>query len=351
MQHEGSGLVQHEQVDASYLERRKLKRSARLDSPLGLGVGAVISGDYAGWNNGLTQGGFWGLAIATLLMGAMYFCMVFSIAELSAALPHAGGFASFTRNAVGPFGAFVCGITNSIEYIVTPAVIVFYIGGYMQKLIPGVPDYVWWLCFYGVFVGINVYGVALTLRVSLVMTLIAVIVLTVFYVSSFASDSFHIANLFNVAADPGQSAKWLPKGWHGVFVSLPFAIWFFLAIEELPLAAEEAHQRGERRSQSVDLGHRYAHDLGAVYARDEHRRWRSGKNGQIDCCIGGRFSSDFRQGHDNHSDDARGLDGPDCELPQHHLRLRSNSLRPFAGGIPAALDQRYEPEPYAAYCA
>jgi ethanolamine permease len=241
MQQEGSGLVQHEQVDANYLERRKLKRSAGWILLWALGVGAVISGDYAGWNNGLAHGGFWGLAIATLLMGTMYFCMIFSIAELSAALPHAGGFASFTRNAMGPFGAFICGVTNTIEYIVTPAVIVFYIGGYMEKLIPGIPDYVWWLCYYGVFVGINIYGVALTLRVSLVMTLIAVIVLAIFYISSFATGSFHIANLFDVAADPGQSAHWLPKGWHGVFVSLPFAIWFFLAVEELPLAAEEAH--------------------------------------------------------------------------------------------------------------
>ena len=27
----------------------------------------------------------------------------------------------------------------------------------------------------------------------------------------------------------------------GVFFALPFAIWFYLAIEELPLAAEESH--------------------------------------------------------------------------------------------------------------
>jgi ethanolamine permease len=32
----------------------------------------------------------------------------------------------------------------------------------------------------------------------------------------------------------------LPEGWLGVLRALPFAIWFFLAIEELPLAAEEA---------------------------------------------------------------------------------------------------------------
>ncbi|MEZ6046723.1 MAG: hypothetical protein R3C11_14330 [Planctomycetaceae bacterium] len=61
---------------------------------VGNGVGAVISRNYGGWNTGLAQGGFGGLAIGTVLMAVMYLCMVFTIAELSAALPHAGGFFS-----------------------------------------------------------------------------------------------------------------------------------------------------------------------------------------------------------------------------------------------------------------
>ncbi len=81
----------------------------------------------------------------------------------------------------------------------------------------------------------------MTLRVSLAATLVAVAVLLVFFVSVLATGAFHWENLLNVAADPGQSARWLPRGWYGVFATLPFAIWFFLAIEQLPLAAEEAH--------------------------------------------------------------------------------------------------------------
>jgi ethanolamine permease len=63
----------------------------------------------------------------------------------------------------------------------------------------------------------------------------------VFYVSALTTGAFDRNLLFNVPADAGQSADWLPKGWYGVFAALPFAIWFFLAIEQLPLAAEEAH--------------------------------------------------------------------------------------------------------------
>ncbi|MBW2211012.1 MAG: hypothetical protein JRG67_08180 [Deltaproteobacteria bacterium] len=44
----------------------------------------------------------------------------------------------------------------------------------------------------------------------------------------------------NIEPEPGQS-RWLPRGPSGILSALPFAIWFFLAIEQLPLAGEEAH--------------------------------------------------------------------------------------------------------------
>src|SRR5690606_27193143 len=99
-----TGIARYDDVDSRYLERRQLKKSASWGRLWALGVGAVISGEYGGWNPGLKYGGFGGLTIATLLMTAMYVCMVFTIAELSAALPHAGGFFSFTRQAFGPVG-------------------------------------------------------------------------------------------------------------------------------------------------------------------------------------------------------------------------------------------------------
>jgi hypothetical protein len=95
------GIVRYEDVDREYFEKRKLRKSAGWILLWALGVGAVISGDFAGWNAGLKHGGFGGLAVGTVVMAVMYVCMVFTIAELSAALPHAGGFFSFTRPSVG----------------------------------------------------------------------------------------------------------------------------------------------------------------------------------------------------------------------------------------------------------
>ncbi|MGB9632567.1 MAG: ethanolamine permease [Chloroflexaceae bacterium] len=234
------GGVTYEQVGAEYLAQRRLRKSAGWVLLWALGVGAVISGDFFGWNYGLSAGGFGGLLLATFVVAIMYLCMVYSIAELSAALPHAGGFYSFTRNAFGPTLGFVNGVADIIEYVVTPAVIVTSIAAYMQTIFSSVPLYVWWVVFYALFVGINVLGTALTLRVGLIVTLLAIATLVVFYIGAVVSGAFSWDLVFNIAPTPGNSA-FLPFGWYGVFAALPFAIWFYLAIEQLPLAAEESH--------------------------------------------------------------------------------------------------------------
>jgi ethanolamine permease len=241
MKERTDGLARYEQVDEDYLEKRQLRKSAGWILLWALGVGAVISGDFYGWHFGLAVGGFWGLAIATLIMAAMYVCMVFSIAELSAALPHAGGFYSFVRNAMGPTAGFICGVTDTIEYVITPAVIVVGIGSYLSKLVPGVPVWVWWMAAYSLFVAINCYGVELTLKVGLVITSLAAAVLIVFYITAVVTGAFQWELLFNIEPIPGNTARGLPFGPFGIIAALPAAIWFYLAIEQLPLAAEESH--------------------------------------------------------------------------------------------------------------
>ena len=236
------GMVHHEEVDQQYLERRKLKPSAGWILLAAMGVGAVISGDFFGWHFGLKYG-FRAMAIATVAMATMYFCMVYTIAELSACLPHAGGFFSFTRNAFGPLGGFICGLTDTIEYVLTPAVVVTAISGYLTLLMyegSGEQAPFWvtlsiWVCAYLFFVGINIRGASLTLRMGLVITALAAAVLVTFYAGALASDSFDFQAALNTEPEQGGA---FPIS--GIFAALPFAIWFYLAIEQLPLAAEES---------------------------------------------------------------------------------------------------------------
>jgi ethanolamine permease len=233
------GFTTYEKVPESYLKQRRLKGNANQFLLWSLGVGAVISGDFYGWNFGLATGGFWGLATATILMAIMYICMVYSIAELSAALPHAGGFYSFVRSAFGAFWGYICGVAMLIEYVVTPAVIVVGITGYIKPFISTIPTYLVWLVIYAIFVSINIWSTRLTFLVSFFLTIVSVMMLGIFYIIILSSGVFNPELLFNIPADPGQLATWLPKGTPGIFAAIPYAIWFYLAIEQLPLAAEE----------------------------------------------------------------------------------------------------------------
>ena len=120
--------AEYEQVESDYMEKRQLRSGAAGWVLLaGLGVAYVISGDFAGWNFGLAEGGWGGLLIAALLMGVMYTCMVFGLAEMSSALPVAGAGYGFARRALGPWGGFLTGTAILIEYAIAPAAIVCFI--------------------------------------------------------------------------------------------------------------------------------------------------------------------------------------------------------------------------------
>jgi len=235
--------VTYQKADASYLAKRGLKRYAGVWTLWALGVGAVISGDFFGWNFGLAVGGFGGLLIATIITAIMYIGLCFSIAEMSPALPHTGGAYSFSRTAMGPWAGYITGLAENMEYVLTPAVLVVGIGGYLGSIFNSmfgieIPDPLWWLFSYAIFVGINIIGVEITFKFTVVTTFLALAVLMVFWIG--AIPHFSLDHALDIAPEAGNSI-WLPFGWSGVAAALPFAIWFYLAIEQLPLAAEEAH--------------------------------------------------------------------------------------------------------------
>jgi ethanolamine permease len=226
---------------AAYLQRRQLRSgSAGWLLLAGLGVGYVISGDYSGWNFGLEQGGFGGLAIAAVVIAGMYLALVLGMAELSSALPAAGGGYTFARRALGAWGGFATGTAILIEYSIAPAAIATFIGAYVESLgLFGITSG-WWiyLAAYALFIGIHLAGVGEALKVMFVITAVALVGLVVFAVA--AAAHFDVANLTNIApTDAVGASEFLPHGYLGIWAAIPFAIWFFLAVEGVPLAAEE----------------------------------------------------------------------------------------------------------------
>ena len=258
-----TGSVTYREVDGAFFDKRGLRRYAGVWSLWALGVGAVISGHFSGWNLGLAAGGWGGMAVAAVIIAIMYLGLVFSIAEMAPALPHTGGAYSFARTALGPWGGFVTGLAENVEYVLTPAVIVFFIGSYLGAILGTGPQWqpVYWIGAYVVFVALNISGVELSFRFSVVVTLAALVVLVVFWLSALpAADVGRWA--LNIGAGPDgkpvQLAEgkgpFLPFGWSGVLATLPFAVWLFLAIEQLPLAAEESVEPKRDMSRGIIAG-------------------------------------------------------------------------------------------------
>lgn len=247
------GSVEYREVSQDYFDQRGLRRHAGVFALWSLGVAAVISGDFFGWNFGLGVGGFGGLLVAGIVITVMYYGLCYSIAEMSPALPHTGGAYSFARSAMGPWGGFITGLAENMEYVITPAVVVVSIGAYMSVIMTELFDLTstpfwntppfWWAIFYLVFVGLNIAGIEATMRFTIVINILALLILGFFFVA--ALTKFDANLLFNIPEGGGESlpdggGPFLPFGIGGIFKALPFAIWFYLAIEELPLAAEES---------------------------------------------------------------------------------------------------------------
>lgn len=237
--------VTYKKPEDGYFEKRQLRRAAGVFGLWGLAVAAVISGDFSGWNFGLDVGGFGGLTIAFAILVVMYYGLMFSISEMAAAMPHTGGAYSFARTAMGPWGGFITGLAETIEYVATTAVIVFFSASYADGITTellgvSLPTWAWWLILYAVFIALNASGSKIAFQFAIVVAIISLAIILVFSLMAAFSGLFSWDNLFNIVPEPGQTA-FLPFGWEGVLFAIPFAVWFFLGIEELPLAAEESH--------------------------------------------------------------------------------------------------------------
>lgn len=211
------------------MSNAKLERTLTPLMLWGLGVGYVISGMYFGWNLGLAEGGTYGLAISTFFIIIMYVTFTFSYTEMACAIPKAGGAFEYANRGLGKHLGFVAGIAQNIEFVFAPPAIAAAIGAYLNLLYPSVDLITFAIGAYLIFTLINILGVKLAASFELIITALAVIELLIF--AGVTLPSFEFSNL---QINP------MPHGYAGIFASIPFAIWFFLAIEGIANVAEEA---------------------------------------------------------------------------------------------------------------
>ncbi|WP_026677993.1 ethanolamine permease [Fictibacillus gelatini] len=210
-------------------KKNDLKKSLTPIHLWAIAVGMVISGQYFGWNYGFHEGGVVGLIVAAVIVTIFYTTFIFSYAELSTSIPHAGGPSAYARRAMGPFGGYIAGIACLLEFVFAPPAIAVSTGAYIHFLISGVNPVYATVGVFIFFILINMIGVKGAALIELVATIFALIGLATYYVAGIPH--VEAANIFNEKA--------LPNGFASVMAALPFAVWFFLAIEGGAMAAEE----------------------------------------------------------------------------------------------------------------
>lgn len=201
----------------------------------GIAVGLVISGEYFGWSYGWAGAGTLGFLVTTIVIAAMYIAFIFSFTELTTAIPQAGGPFAYSHRAFGPIGGAIAGFATLIEFLFAPPAIALAIGAYLNVQFPTLSPKHAALGAYLVFVTLNIVGVQIAATFELFVTLLAVGELLVFM--GVVAPAFDWANF---AAGGWAGADHFTLGAvGGIFAAIPFAIWFFLAIEGVAMAAEE----------------------------------------------------------------------------------------------------------------
>src|SRR5262245_7394760 len=259
----------HVKVESLRPEEREYLKEHALKKPMGvlhiwaLGVGAVITGEYFGWNPGLKEAGPIGMLLASLFVCALYMTWVLSLSELSVAMPFAGGPLAYGRRAVGPAFGFVMGWSMFLESLFATIGTAIATGGAVYFLVsllaPELPRTL------STQLGListgvpaeevdKVAGLAATTALGLATIVVfgfvqwigakeqAKVMEWMTYGAIAGLVWFWIACIPGVKLDRILTKPLLANGWTGVAKAIPFAIWWLVIIETVALAAEEAHE-------------------------------------------------------------------------------------------------------------
>src|SRR5579863_10694077 len=199
----------------------------------GIAVGLVISGEYFGWSYGWAQAGTLGFLLTTVIIAVMYLTFIFSYTELTTAIPHAGGPFAYGLRAFGPVGGYIAGAATLIEFLFAPPAIALAIGAYLHVQFPGLAPRTAAVWSYLVFMALNIAGVRIAANFELLVTVLAIGELIVFM--AVVAGGFSWSHFAIRGWAGAEHASWatLP----GILAAIPFAIWFFLAIEGAAMAA------------------------------------------------------------------------------------------------------------------
>ena len=220
----------------------KSEESANIKLNLGtldvwcLGVTIVIGGQYFSWNAGLSAG-FGSYLISTVLMGIAYTCLCFCNAEISSALPFAGGAYGISRVTLGLYAGFIVGILEACEYIAYVASSALVLSELLclttMTSLTMAPVYS--LVFFIVAVSIQIGGGRWFWWSSSILAVMSISILLIYNLGSLKWTNITYAS--SPSTTGGDDYSYFIGGVTSFIKVTPLAAWWYVGIEALNLGS------------------------------------------------------------------------------------------------------------------
>lgn len=182
--------------------------------------------------------------LALALAGIVFICTVLTYAEMSSAIPEAGGSASFARHGFNDLVSFIAGWALLLDYIVTIAISAYTIGPYLSYFYPilktpygNIP---FTLLVLAILLTLNLLGIKNSTRVSLllctfdILTQLAIISIGAFFL-------FNLPHLLEQMRVGIPNVDWSPS-WPQFLKGVSMAMVAYIGIESISQLGGEARE-------------------------------------------------------------------------------------------------------------
>ncbi|KAI9344342.1 amino acid/polyamine transporter I [Obelidium mucronatum] len=223
----------------TYLTNRKLMEPyAKSVHVWGLIVGAVISGEFAGFNQGYKYG--LGSMITAHVFASLLMVLVsVNLLELTTTLPFASGSATFAKAAYGGGVGFTIGLAYLFDMVFFGAEASQFFAVALQQSLNTDTAFncVYWIMGTLICFVINVHPKVFFNTITMLSFISVVILLAVVFATS---SNFSFQKSWETVMPSGAiSTDFLPFGIWGVIQSFPYALYLIVCFECLPVSVEE----------------------------------------------------------------------------------------------------------------
>ena len=163
-----------------------------------------------------------------------------SYGKMASAFPEAGSAYAYASKAIHPVVGYFAGWVMILDYILMPMLCVIIVGATSHKLVPGIPYSVWVLGTAAIITGINLAGIEMTSRATMIFNVVLA-VSVLWFVGAAVWALTHgagRATLFSI--EPFYSSQSFSL--RAVMSATPVAVLSFLGFDGISTLAEDAHE-------------------------------------------------------------------------------------------------------------